>query len=78
MKFMTRTAKYTWKDYKTNEDILSEIKNNPAVNKIRNYRNKWIKHVRRMDGDRLPHLIMKYQPCGNQSQRRSLKKLLDC
>jgi len=27
MKFVRRTAKYTWEDYKTNEDILSELKN---------------------------------------------------
>jgi hypothetical protein len=40
MKFMRRTAKYTWKDYKTNEDILSELIINPAVQKIRHYRNK--------------------------------------
>jgi len=35
-------------------------------------------HVRRMDRDRLPHLIMKYQPCGKWSQGRPLKRLLDC
>jgi len=38
IKYMTRTAKYTWQDYKTNEDILSELKINPAVMKIQNYR----------------------------------------
>jgi len=31
-----------------------------------------------MDRDRLAHLIMKYQPCGPWSQRRILKRLLDC
>jgi len=29
-----------------------------------------------MDG--LPHLIMKYQPCGKRIQGRPLKTLLDC
>ena len=42
IKLMRRTAKYTWQDYKTNEDILSELKINPVVKKIQNYRNKWI------------------------------------
>jgi hypothetical protein len=60
--FIRRTAKYTWQDFETNEDILSELKINPIVTKIKNYRNKWI-HVQRMDRYRLPHLIMKY-PCG--------------
>ena len=59
MKFMRRTAKYTWQDFKTNENILSELIINQSVKKIRNCRNEWIEHVRRMDRDRLPHLVMK-------------------
>jgi hypothetical protein len=31
MRFMRRTAKYTWQDYNTSEDILSELKNQPSV-----------------------------------------------
>ena len=61
---MSRTAKYTWRDYKTIADILSALTIHPVVKKIENYRNKWIQHVRQMDRDRMPHLIMKYQPCG--------------
>ena len=52
MKFIRRKAQYTWKDYKTNEDILLELKINPYVKIIHNYRNKWIQRVRRMDRDR--------------------------
>ena len=55
MKFMSRMAKCTWQDYKTNEDILSELKINPLVKKIQKYRNKQVQHVWQMDGDRLPH-----------------------
>jgi hypothetical protein len=40
MKFMKRSANYTWQDYKTNEDILSELKINPVVKKIHNYSHK--------------------------------------
>jgi hypothetical protein len=53
MEFISRTAKYTWQDYETNEDILSELKINPFVKKIRSYRNKWIQHVRCVDRDRV-------------------------
>jgi hypothetical protein len=42
MKIMMITAKYTQQDYETNEDILSELKINPVVKKIQNYRNKWM------------------------------------
>jgi len=31
MEFMGRTAKYTWQDYKTNKDSLSEFKINSIV-----------------------------------------------
>jgi hypothetical protein len=32
MKFMGKSEKYRWRDYKTNEDILPELKINPFVN----------------------------------------------
>jgi hypothetical protein len=34
MKFVRRMAQYTWQDYKTNEDIVSEIKINPVLKTI--------------------------------------------
>jgi hypothetical protein len=40
IKFVRRREKYTWQDYKTGEDISSEFKINPVVNKIKNSRNK--------------------------------------
>ena len=52
MKFMRRKSKCTRQHYKINESILSELKINPVLKKIRNYRNKWIQHVRRIDRDR--------------------------
>jgi hypothetical protein len=48
---MRRMANYTWQDHKTNEDILSELKIKVVVT-IQNYRNKWVRYVRRMDRDR--------------------------
>ena len=51
MKFM-RTAKYTWQDSTSSEDVLPEIKISSVVKKIQNYRNKWAQHVRRVDADR--------------------------
>jgi len=41
MEFM-RAAKYTWQNYKTNEDILSELKIYSVVKKTQNYRNTWV------------------------------------
>ena len=70
-----RTAKYTWQDHKTSEDILSELKINTVVKKIQNYRNEWVQHVWQLDGDRLPHLIMKYHSSRKQPKADSSK---DC
>jgi hypothetical protein len=50
MKSMS-TAIHTRQDYKTIEDILSELKINPAAKKIQNYRTKWKQHVQQMDTD---------------------------
>jgi len=51
MKFTRKKSKYIWKDYKTNEHILSELKIKPVVKKIQNYRNKYVQHFRQMDKD---------------------------
>jgi len=76
MKYMRRLVKYSTQGYRINEDILSKIKVSPVVEKIQNYRNKCL-HVRRMVRDRLPHLILKYQPCEIGSQGRALRRLFD-
>jgi hypothetical protein len=60
MKFMRRTAKYTWKDYKTIENILLELKINPTVKKIQHCRNKCMHVGERTETDRLPHSIVGY------------------
>jgi len=46
MKFMRITAKCTWQDYKTNEDILSELEINQLVKKSHMYRNQWVQHFK--------------------------------
>jgi hypothetical protein len=68
MKFMRKTAKYTWQDYKRNQDIAEELILQPVMEKINNYNDKWIQHVRRMDRARLPHAILKYEPAGRRGQ----------
>jgi hypothetical protein len=63
MKYMRNMAKYTWQDYRTNEDILSELKINPAVKKRK------ITEVNGVatcsaTGQRQTTTNMKYQSCG--------------
>jgi tRNA(Ile2) C34 agmatinyltransferase TiaS len=63
MIFMRRMAKYTWQNYKTNEGIQSELKINPAVKKITDV-NGYKMFGEWTETDRLPHSIMRYEPCG--------------
>jgi len=45
MKYVRRTAGYTWTDYKTNEQIAKELKITSILNKLLEYKRRWIQHV---------------------------------
>lgn len=72
IKFMTRTAKYTWKDYKTNKDTLSYLKIN-MVFKENSKLQTQIDKTYSPNGQRLLHSIMKYQPRGNEPKNEPSK-----
>jgi len=48
MKYMRRTAGYTWTDYKTNEQITKDLNRVPLLNMLLEYKRNWIQHVNRM------------------------------
>jgi hypothetical protein len=47
--FLRKTARYTLMDHKQNEEIIQELQIATIINKIQNYKTKWIQHVSRMD-----------------------------
>jgi hypothetical protein len=49
-------------DYKTNEELLNELKVTKILDKITGYKSDWIKHVNRMPSSRLKKLLKKYAP----------------
>jgi hypothetical protein len=57
---------------------MKELKTQPVLDKINNYKHKWKQYVCRMDRSELPYAIMKYQPTGKRNPRHPLKRLLDC
>jgi hypothetical protein len=77
MKFMRKTAKYTWQDHKRNREIIKELKTNHVLEKINNYKEKWIQHAHRMERSRLLCAILNYQPSGKRNQGLPVKGLLD-
>jgi hypothetical protein len=70
-------AKYTWRDHRTNEEILNELIVTSILDKITSYKGDWIQHMNRMPRSRLPNLLTKYAPRGIRNQGRALKRLLE-
>jgi len=77
MKYMRRTAGYTWTVYKTNAQIAKELKITSVLDKLLEYKRSWIQHVNRMPRNRLPSLMKYYSPTGRRNHGRPLKRLLD-
>jgi len=48
MKYMRRTAGYTWTDYKRNTQISKELKITPILEKLLEYKRNWLQHLNRM------------------------------
>jgi uncharacterized C2H2 Zn-finger protein len=57
MKYMRKTAGYTWTDYKTNTEIAEELNTTPVWGKIQEYKRNWLKHVNRTHHYRLPRIL---------------------
>jgi len=77
MKYMRRTAGYTWTDYKTNAQIANELKITPILDKLLEYKRSWIQHVNRMPRNRLPSVMKYYSLTARRNHHRPLKRLLD-
>ena len=77
MKYMRRTAGYTWTDYTTNAQIAKELKITPLLDKLLEYERSWIQHVNRMPRNRLPRVMKLCSPTGRRNHGRPLKRLLD-
>jgi hypothetical protein len=77
MKYMRRTAGYTWTSYKTNAQIAKELKITPILDKLLEYKRNWIQHVNRMPRNRLPRVMKLYSTTVRRNHGRPLKRLLD-
>ena len=60
MKYMRRRAGYTWTDYKTNAQIAKDVTITPILDKLLEYKRKWIKHINGMPRNRLPKVMKHY------------------
>jgi hypothetical protein len=65
MCFLRSAEIYTRWDHKRNEDILTELQMSQIPEFIYQYRKNWKEHV-----DRIPKIILKYQPKGKRNLGR--------
>ena len=77
MKYMRRTAGYTWTYYQTKAQIAKELKITPILDELLEYKKSRIQHVNRMPRNRLRRVMKYYSPTGRSSHSRPLKRLLD-
>jgi hypothetical protein len=77
MCFLRRTAGYTRWDHKSNEVILTELQMSQITEFIYQYRKNWKEQVDRMSSDRIPKIILKYQPKWKRNLGRPLKRWKD-
>jgi hypothetical protein len=47
IKFFRRNAGHTLFDHRRNEEILEEVKVEPVDEKIRRYKSKWLRYVKK-------------------------------
>ena len=76
MKFF-RTAGYTLLDHRRNEEILEELKAEPADEKLSRYISNLLRHATRMDSNRMPKIMLNCRPNGRRRLGTSLKRLSD-
>jgi hypothetical protein len=57
--FFKRTVEYTLSDHRRNEEILEELKLEPAEEKLRRYKSNWLQHVTRMNNT-TPKIMLNY------------------
>jgi hypothetical protein len=77
IKYMRRTAGYTWTDYKTNTQTANELKITPTLDKLLEYKRNWKQRVNRIPRNKLPRVKKHYSPTGRRNHGRPLNRLLD-
>jgi hypothetical protein len=60
-------AGYTLYDHKTNDSICRELQTECILDKIDEYRRKWLLHLQRMPQNRIPLKLYHYKPQGKRT-----------
>jgi hypothetical protein len=74
MRFIRSVAGYRLIDHKRNEDIREELQIIDVNSRIKDYQIKWLQHLERMEQNRIPKLLLNYNPRGRRDQGRPCRK----
>jgi len=77
MEFFIRTAIYKLFDHKSNEEILEYLIIKPGDEKLRRCTSNWLRHVTRMNNNRMRTAMLTYRKYGSRRLGRPLKRILD-
>jgi hypothetical protein len=77
VKVFRRTAGTHFLTTKSNEEILEDLKAEPAEQKPRRYKSNELRHVTRMNSSRMAKIVLNCRPNGGRRLGRPLKRLLD-
>jgi len=64
MKFLRHLLGITKLDKGKNQHIRQNMGTKNIVKEIKQYQEKWLQHIQRMDTDRLPKQALQYKPKG--------------
>jgi len=77
MKFLRHLLGITRLDNEKNQCIRGETGAQNIVKEIKQYQEKWLQHVQRMDTNSLPKQALQYKPKGRRNVRRPRKRWMD-
>ena len=77
MKFLRHLLGITRLDKQKNQCVRQKTGAQNIVHGIKQYQGKWLKHVQRMDTNRLPKQALKYKPNGRRNIGRPRKRWRD-
>jgi hypothetical protein len=77
MKFFRHLLGITRLDKEKDQCILEKTRAESIVKEIKQYQEKWLKHVQRMETNKIPKQVLQYKPKGRRNIERPRKRWRD-